>query len=63
MTRVTVSSRLEGGHRRGGRLWPPAQTEADVDDKVLAELKADSNLVVVETPSPPAKTSKQDKGT
>jgi hypothetical protein len=61
MTRVVVSSRLEGGHRRGGKLWPQTQTEVDVDEKVLAQIKADEHLVVVEVPQPPAKTTKSEK--
>jgi hypothetical protein len=49
--RIIVSSRLQGGHRRGGRLWPQNQVEAEVDEKQLAELKADEHLVLLEMPS------------
>ena len=49
--RIIVSSRLQGGHRRGGRLWPQNQVEAEVDEQLLAELKADEHLVLLEMPS------------
>ena len=51
--RVVVSSRLPGGHRRCGLFWPSEQTEAEVDEKLLAELHADAHLVVIDVPSPP----------
>jgi hypothetical protein len=49
--KIIVSSRLQGGHRRGGRLWPQNQVEAEVDEQQLAELKADEHLVLLELPS------------
>ena len=49
--RIIVSSRLQGGHRRGGRLWPQNQVEAEIDEALLSELRADEHLVLLEMPS------------
>jgi hypothetical protein len=54
--RIVVSSRLQGGHRRGGKLWPQSQVEAAVDEKLLAELRADEHLVLLELPANIAET-------
>jgi len=57
--KVIVCSRMKGGHRRAGKFIPDGNTEIDVDEKQLAAIKADGNIVCVEAPAeepePPAK--------
>lgn len=48
--KIVVSARREQGFRRAGKLWPSTPTEVDVDEKTLAVLKAEPQLVVLEPP-------------
>jgi len=50
--KIIVSARRAEGFRRAGKFWPPTPTEVDVDEKTLAVLKAEAQLVVVEAQKP-----------
>jgi hypothetical protein len=51
---VVVVSKLERGHFRAGRYWPPQAVTADVTAAQLAELKADPRIAVLDASAPSA---------
>ncbi|MEK6744294.1 MAG: HI1506-related protein [Nitrospirota bacterium] len=62
---ITVTSKSELGFRRCGTRFTREPQDVEVDAKTLAVLKAETNLVVVETtekaktPPPPVDTAKE----
>ena len=51
---VIVVSKSERGHFRAGRFWPSQPVAAEVSEKQLAELKADSLIAVLDGTAPSA---------
>lgn len=65
MPKISVSSRMKGGHRRAGKFIPDSQIEITVTDEELKRIQADGQIVCVvhedepapaEPPKPPAPT-------
>jgi hypothetical protein len=51
---VTVVSKTEKGHFRAGRFWPPQPVAAEVNEKQLAELRADKRIALLDGSAPAA---------